>query len=62
VGIYEALRPNDEFKTAIVDGASYAQLKDIALSDGFVTLQEHVAPLVEEGTTSLAECKRILSV
>ena len=40
IGIYEVLRVNDKLRRAIAERASEAQLRDIALASGMITLGE----------------------
>ena len=58
LGIYELFFPNEEISTAIGNGTSVAELKNMAKEQGFVPLVENALDKVHEGITSLEEISR----
>ena len=59
MGIYELLEVNREMRDLIARGGSSAELRSLALSQGFRTLGEQAIEMAEQGTTSLDEIMRV---
>ena len=62
IGVYEVLRVTDAMKSLIVANATHDQLKDEALQDGMVTLQDQAMRLVEKDVTTITEVMRTIYV
>ena len=62
IGVYEVLRVTDEMKSLIVANATHDQLKELAIEQGMVTLQEQALRLVERDVTTVAEIMRTIYV
>jgi len=61
IGIYEVLRVNDKLRRAIAERASEAQLRDIALASGMITLGEDGLAKVKSGVTTPEELLRVVT-
>jgi type IV pilus assembly protein PilB len=61
IGIYEVLRVNDKLRRAIAERASEAQLRDIALAGGMITLGEDGLAKVKSGVTTPEELLRVVT-
>jgi len=61
IGIYEVLRVNDKLRRAIAERASEAQLRDIALGSGMITLGEDGLAKVKSGVTTAEELLRVVT-
>jgi type IV pilus assembly protein PilB len=61
IGIYEVLRVNDKLRRAIAERASEAQIRDIALSSGMITLGEDGLAKVKSGVTTPEELLRVVT-
>ena len=59
-GIYEILQITPKLKQAIMDGKDAPELHEIALKDGFTTMQKIGRGFVQQGILSAAEYQRIL--
>lgn len=59
-GIYEILQITPKLKQAIMDGKDAPELEEIALKDGFTTMQKVGRGFVQQGILSAAEYQRIL--
>jgi RNA polymerase subunit RPABC4/transcription elongation factor Spt4 len=61
IGIYEVLRVNDKLRRAIAERASEAQIRDIALASGMMTLGEDGLAKVKSGVTTAEELLRVVT-
>jgi type IV pilus assembly protein PilB len=61
IGIYEVLRVNDKLRRAMAERASEAQIRDIALSSGMITLGEDGLAKVKSGVTTPEELLRVVT-
>ena len=61
IGIYEVLRVGDKLRRAIAERASEAQLRDIALASGMITLGEDGLAKVKSGVTTAEELLRVVT-
>ena len=61
IGIYEVLRVNDKLRRAIAERASEAQIRDIALASGMITLGEDGLAKVKSGVTTAEELLRVVT-
>jgi general secretion pathway protein E len=59
VGIYELLTVDAALAQAIHQGAAEADLRSMAIAQGFVTLRQDAQRLIDSGVTSLAEVERV---
>lgn len=59
-GIYEVLKISDKLRAAIVDDLSATTLKEIAMADGFRSLQDVGQQLVMDGVLTIDEYQRNL--
>ncbi|MGZ6963617.1 MAG: GspE/PulE family protein [Acidimicrobiia bacterium] len=62
IGVYEVLRVTDEMKALIVANANHDQLKDMAVEQGMIPLQDQALRLVEKDVTTVAEIMRTIYV
>jgi type IV pilus assembly protein PilB len=62
IGVYEVLRVSDAMKSLIVANATHDQLKEMAIEQGMVTLQEQAMKLVERDISTVAEIMRTIYV
>ncbi len=62
IGVYEVLKVTDAMKTLIVANANHDQLKELAIEQGMITLQEQALRLVERDVTTVAEILRTIYV
>ncbi len=62
IGVYELLRVSDAMKQLVVTEPTYQDLRDLAVSEGMVSLQTQALKLVERDVTTLAEVLRTLYV
>ncbi len=58
-GIYEILRVTPQIRKKIHDRASADEIRDAAVDDGMVSLQENARRLVLNGVTSISEMMRV---
>ena len=61
IGIYEVMRVNDKLRRAISARASEAQVRDIAVSSGMITLGEDGLAKVKSGITTPEELLRVVT-
>src|SRR5690349_17089133 len=61
IGIYEVLRVNDKLRRGIAERASEAQIRDIALSSGMITLGEDGLAKMKSGVTTAEELLRVVT-
>jgi len=61
-GIYEMMTINDSIRPLILRNAPTVEVKDAAIENGMVTLQEDGLRKVLEGTTTIEECLRVVYV
>jgi len=61
IGIYEVLRVNEKLRRAIAERASEAQIRDVALSSGMITLGEDGLAKVKSGVTTAEELLRVVT-
>ena len=62
IGVYEVLKVTDEMKSLIVANASHDDLKELAIEQGMITLQDQALRLVERDVTTVAEILRTIYV
>jgi type IV pilus assembly protein PilB len=62
IGVYEVLQVTDAMKSLIVANATHDQLKEMAIEQGMVTLQEQAMKLVERDVSTVAEIMRTIYV
>ena len=55
VGVYELLKVTDEVRTLIVERATHAAIRAVALADGMRTMQMEAFALVASGVTTVDE-------
>jgi len=60
-GVYELMSITPKLQKQIVTSPDAVELREIALTEGMVTLRDHAAQLVQKGVTSATEAMRILS-
>ncbi|MDH3326089.1 MAG: ATPase, T2SS/T4P/T4SS family [Gammaproteobacteria bacterium] len=58
-GIYELMEPTNEIRTLIVEGKSSNEIRDLAVSQGMLTLQADGIQRVISGITSIEEILRV---
>ncbi len=56
--IYEILVPSDRIKTMIIEGSSAADLRNVAIAEGMMTLRERGLELIFDGVTTIEEVVR----
>ena len=61
VGVYELLPVDKELRKAILEGRSTAEIEQIAVDQGMLTLETYGLSLVREGRSTLAELQRVCS-
>ncbi len=61
IGIYEVMRVNDKLRRAIASRASEAQVRDIAVASGMITLGEDGLAKVKSGITTPEELLRVVT-
>jgi len=61
-GLYEMMTINDSIRPLILRNAPTVEIKDAAIENGMVTLQEDGLRKVLEGTTTIEECLRVVYV
>lgn len=59
IGVYEIMEMTPRVRALIAENATAAELREAALSDGMVTLQQGARDLVLRGITSIAEVQRL---
>jgi type IV pilus assembly protein PilB len=59
-GIYEVLKISEELRAAIIDEESATKLKEIAIREGYRTMQEIGRDMIAKGTLTLDEYQRNL--
>lgn len=62
IGVYEVLRVTDLMRSLIVGNANHDELKELAVEEGMVTLQDQALRLVERDVTTVAEIMRTIYV
>jgi type IV pilus assembly protein PilB len=62
IGVYEVLRVTDSMRSLIVANATHDDLKEMAVQQGMVTLQEQAMRLVERDISTVAEIMRTIYV
>jgi type IV pilus assembly protein PilB len=62
IGVYEVMKVTDEMRALVVANANHDDLKDLAVEQGMVTLQEQALRLVEKDVTTVAEIMRTIYV
>lgn len=60
ISIYEVLPNTNGIQTLILEGASYAQIKEAAVAEGMTTLLTYSLNLVQQGYTTLEEVERLI--
>ena len=58
VGVYELLEFSDAIRQAVVNRASHAELRELAISEGMKTMQVQAFELVTDGVTTVEEVLR----
>ena len=61
IGIYEVLRVNDKLRRAIAERGSEAQIRDVALASGMITLGDDGLAKVKSGVTTAEELLRVVT-
>ena len=61
VGVYELLPVDKDLRKAILEGRSTAEIEQIAVDQGMLTLETYGLTLVREQRTTLAELQRVCS-
>src|SRR4051812_17976457 len=61
IGIYEVMRVNDKLRRAIAARSTEAQIRDIAVASGMITLGEDGLMKVKSGTTTPEELLRVVT-
>jgi len=61
IGIYEVMRVNDKLRRAIASRETEAQLRDIAVANGMITLGEDGLAKVKSGVTTPEELLRVVT-
>jgi type IV pilus assembly protein PilB len=61
IGLYSVMVMSDRLKEMTIDGASEAEITEVARSEGMVTLREDGLAKVRAGVTSIAEVARVSS-
>ena len=62
VGVYELLRMSEGLKQLVMNDASHADLRDLAIAEGMSTLLDEAVRLIDEDVTTIAEAIRSVSV
>jgi type IV pilus assembly protein PilB len=62
IGVYEVMKVTDEMRALVVANANHDDLKELAVEQGMVTLQEQALRLVEKDVTTVAEIMRTIYV
>lgn len=60
MGIYEVLRVDEELRSAIVAGASATNLREIAIRNGYKTMQDIGRDMIADGKLTIEEYQRNL--
>lgn len=60
IGIFEALEMTDKVRAAIMKGINAQEIKEIAVSEGMVTMFEDGLNKVKMGTTTISELIRVM--
>ncbi|WP_421779349.1 GspE/PulE family protein [Kiloniella litopenaei] len=60
IAVAEILELDDELRSALIDGASEAELTKLAQSKGMISLKEEAMEKAKAGLTSLLEVQRVL--
>ena len=58
IGVYELLEFSDAIREAVVNRASHAEVRDLAISEGMKTMQHQAFHLVTDGITTVDEVLR----
>ena len=61
IGIYEVMRVNDKLRRAIASRSTEAQIRDIAVANGMITLGEDGLAKVKSGVTTPEELLRVVT-
>ena len=61
IGLFSVMVMTDRLKEMTIDGASEAEITEVARSEGMVTLREDGLMKVRAGVTSIAEVARVSS-
>lgn len=61
-GLFEILKISETMKEMILKGASSEKMKAQAKSEGMVTFEDSVAPILSEGLTTQDEINRVLAI
>jgi type IV pilus assembly protein PilB len=61
-GIYEVFTLNSRIKETILNAKSVEEIRDVAIEEGFITMQEHGRRMLKNGMLSIDEYKRVLLV
>jgi type IV pilus assembly protein PilB len=61
IGIYEVMRVNDKLRRAIAARSTEAEIRDIAVASGMITLGEDGLMKVKSGTTTPEELLRVVT-
>ncbi|HEY3724762.1 MAG TPA: GspE/PulE family protein, partial [Acidimicrobiia bacterium] len=62
IGVYEVLKVTDEMRSLIVANATHDELKELAVEQGMISLQDQALRLVERDVTTVAEILRTIYV
>ena len=60
MGVFEFLRVTDNMRELILKRASVAEIKELAISEGMMTLRQEGINKAIEGTTSIEEVLRVI--
>jgi type IV pilus assembly protein PilB len=60
VVVFELLRVSETIKQLVLEGASYEELRDLAIAEGLVPLRKSALRQVDEGATTVGEVMRTL--
>jgi general secretion pathway protein E len=61
-GVFEVLRMNEHIKRLVMDGRSALEIRDVAISEGMVTMKQCGLSKVLDGTTTPEEVMRVVYV
>jgi type IV pilus assembly protein PilB len=62
IGVYELMQVSDGIKELVMAGATYDELRAMAISEGMHTLRDEALRLIEEDVTTIAEAVRSVYV
>lgn len=60
MGVFEFLRVTDNMRELILKRASVAEIKELAINEGMMTLRQEGINKAIEGTTSIEEVLRVI--